>query len=275
MLRSFTLTLALLAVLAIGSPASTAPLFTTFVEVNCGGPVDDERQSNAAGDAISCNAGLAQGFAQVNSGIGAVRLLGTAGISLGSTGSANARGRANGRVQDTFTLSAIDSAGNSVTSGFFTAQIGVQAELTTSGAESGRSGNATLFYTASVGSASTGTRRLFANPSAGGPPSASLDGVIELVVPWSAGASIPLSLQAEVTAIAGSVIGGSAFGEADFGNSLDWLGIVSVTDGSGNAVASFQALNDQGFDYAAVPEPGAALLWLFGLGGIARLGGWR
>lgn len=66
---------------------------------------------------------------------------------------------------------------------------------------------------------------------------------------------------------------GNFDGIVEFGNSLDWLGITSVTDGEGNPVASFTAISpDTSVDcgQAAVPVPAA--VWLFGSGLLGLVG---
>ena len=78
-----------------------------------------------------------------------------------------------------------------------------------------------------------------------------------------------------------NVSGVDAMGEASFGNTIAWGGIVDLRDANGVAITDFNALSaDTGFNYAnayvaAVPVPAA--VWLFGSGllglvGVARRG---
>ena len=62
---------------------------------------------------------------------------------------------------------------------------------------------------------------------------------------------------------------------ANFGNSIYWAGITSITLADGSAATEFSALGSTGFDWKAsavpVPEPSNAWLFFFGSGMLAML----
>ena len=74
------------------------------------------------------------------------------------------------------------------------------------------------------------------------------------VVPWIRGQPIQIQMLANASLDALLEASGSFSGIVEFGNSLDWLGITSVTDDAGNPVASFTAMSpDTGVDWGQTP----------------------
>jgi len=99
----------------------------------------------------------------------------------------------------------------------------------------------------------------------------------------SLGERLYLNMSGRIDAGSGSQIlpgaSGTSWGsgQALFGSTFAWGGIVSVVDANQQALTQFTALSDAtGFDYrqayvSAVPEPQAAALWLAGLLAVAAL----
>jgi hypothetical protein len=77
---------------------------------------------------------------------------------------------------------------------------------------------------------------------------------------------VDLTVSGDVSAKGGELIGDSSSGffEANFGETLFWGGISSVTDDSGAPIANWSIASDSGFDYSKpfveVPEPSVFLL---------------
>ena len=246
----------------VGSGAATAaPIFETTVGVGCETPMSFS-ESASPSDAAACDSGPAQAFAEVDSSIGVLRL--SSGASVQHTGgpTTSASARANVAFTDAFVVSAVDASGQGVTGGTLTARVLAQGTLRASETDGADNGLGFLLYNVTLGSFATGTIRHLANPS-GGTAQVDVDREFLIEIPWSAGQSITYRAQVNADSSASSIAGTSPSGSVDFSNSLDWRGIVEVLDESGMPVESFQALNDEGFDYAAdLPEPGFALWWI-------------
>ncbi len=93
------------------------------------------------------------------------------------------------------------------------------------------------------------------------------------------GALVQLDMRGSARSVASSnqvLTSVQADGLADLGHTMAWGGIIALKDPSGAAVTDFSAASaSSSFDYrnahiSAVPEPGAAGLWL---AGVAALGG--
>jgi hypothetical protein len=232
-----------------GERSEAAPVFTTSVLAGCNAPAT-AISHGAPSESISCDIGFASASGRVASGIGFVRSEAAASVSAsGLTVSAYGQGAT--RFQDSFTVQALDAGGVSVISGFLTATIRVDAVAT-----AGDFGFASVLWNHAVGTVGNNGRAL---ATTAGQISTS-GGTFDLVVPWNAGVALPITLFGNAEA-SGVMASGSTFGQADFMNSMYWLGISGVTDASGTPVASFTALSDQGVNYTlAMPEPGTAML---------------
>ena len=251
-----------LAVSVMETPGSeAAPIFDTTVGVGCDAPTGFS-QSASASDAAACDSGSAQAFAEVDSSIGSLRL--SSGASVQHTGGPtnSAMARANVVFTDAFTVSAVDGSGQAVTGGTLTARVHAEGSLFASETDGADNGLGLVFYNITLGSFATGTIRVLANPS-GGTAQVDIDREFLIEIPWTAGEAITYRAQVNADSSASSIAGTSPTGSVDFSNSLDWRGIVEVLDQSGAPVASFQALNDEGFDYVAdLPEPAFSLFLL-------------
>lgn len=109
--------------------------------------------------------------------------------------------------------------------------------------------------------------------------------VIDFPIPITFGASYGMSQFINADASAGVSANGkaqTAHVSTDFGHTVLWNGISSVTDASGAAVSGWDLVADSGVHYAAafgtagfaapVPEPGSGTL--IGLGAVALAGAW-
>lgn len=85
--------------------------------------------------------------------------------------------------------------------------------------------------------------------------------------------SVTLRTAASGSATNGYLKPGAGGGEADFGHTLTWGGVVAVLDASGQAVGDWSLRSGSGFDYAQpfaspVPEPQAGVLMAAGLAAL-------
>jgi len=114
-------------------------------------------------------------------------------------------------------------------------------------------------------------------------PSGDLPGTRFFELDFVTGETIRLEMGAFVEARSGAMAtlaGGTAkaLAYANFGNTMSWQGITSLTDLNGASIGPFSAVSSSsGFDYAnayvtAVPEPETWTLWLCGLIGLIAVG---
>lgn len=93
------------------------------------------------------------------------------------------------------------------------------------------------------------------------------DGVYAYTFRWESGSPIDLRLALGFSLYVEAEPGSSASSILSFGNTIEWLGISSVTNGSGFALAddAWSLSSASGFDYVAgVPAPGSAAVLLAG-----------
>ncbi len=184
---------------------------------------------------------------------------------------------------DTFVMDALDQFGNPVFLGTFTATANVSGTLSTSGS------GAFNTFASGFGSVCVfnGTLcrsvRDTSTASALGSPfnEKNISRPLQIVVPWSAGQPINMSLSAVIEADGNAGTFSSPFvfstfsAEADLSSTVAWGGISNVLDANGNPVASFTAMNlDGDVDYATAfnPIPIPAAVWLFVSGLICLAG---
>lgn len=178
---------------------------------------------------------------------------------------------ASSHLEDFFFMTATLPDGTPVSNGYM--QINAiatgEVHLNTSGA--GYLSTVQLDYLLSVGGFSVASNSIY---MLDGDPPQQIVQPFAVVVPWQAGLAVPIIMQANAVVDAVLFDDGSVDALAQFGNSLDWLGISNVTDAGGNPVASFTALSADGsVDWGAaavVPLPAAG--WLFASGLVALLG---
>ena len=102
--------------------------------------------------------------------------------------------------------------------------------------------------------------------------------IVPLTFSAISGLPIPLSVTLEADAIVGvtsftTADGGSADALSNFGHTLLWGGISSITDSKGNPISNWSVTSASGFDYSQpatepVPEPSTFLLLAIALPGL-------
>jgi len=173
-------------------------------------------------------------------------------------GSFHASASATVQLLDEFNVEALNAGGGNVDSGTMTVQLMLNGFLQAFGDD----GTADLFYDIRVGNSAPATDTISTVPQ----------NIVPIVLPvfvdlsWARGLPILVDLTATASVFSGTTGDGGTQTLVQFGNSLDWAGIVSVLDDQGAPVTSFTALSPDGVDWAlpaaAVPVPAA--VWLFG-----------
>jgi len=177
---------------------------------------------------------------------------------------------ASARLEDLFFMDARLPDGTPVTSGFLDINVVTNGLVSLQSDGSDEFSTAHLDYLLVVGQTSIATNWIDLFPgSSDVPVSALLTGTIF----WQAGQPIQILMQASASTNANLTFNGTVNASADFGHTMEWLGITNVTDEFGNPVASFSALSPEGLDWgsAAVPLPAAVYLFASGLLLLLRL----